>query len=372
MSDLDDLGLYMDLLISAGEISGDLHGAKLLDVLFRIKPDLQVGAVAGPQMRQFPIQEIFPMENLQTMGFLDVLPALPRLVNAFYLLRNYILKVQPKTVVCIDYPGFHLRLARSLRKKGFSGKLIHFICPTVWAWGKGRIPLMAQNLDQLFTLLPFEPACFAHTSLKTVYVGHPLARAIANFRPSGLFEGKILGIFPGSRKTEIKRNLPLQLLVAQRLQTLDPSLKLAISKTGLPLDVPGAMIVEPADSYELMRSCHLALATSGTVTLELALHHTPTVVSFAIRKMDQWIAQKIFRIDLPFYALPNIVASQEVFPELFGSNLTEEALFSHAKTFLQDRLARERCVSACKKVSALLGTQDAAFEAARAILLDFN
>lgn len=358
----------IDLFIAAGEMSGDFHGAKLIEELLKMRPDLKIGAIAGPNMRKWPIREFFPMESLQVMGFFDVLPSLPKLVRMFFATRNKILTLNPKAVVLIDYPGFHLRLEQSLRKKGYLGKLIHFICPTVWAWGKKRIPLMAQNLDLLLTLFPFEKECFAHTSLKVEYIGHPLSFPISQFKPSHKFRGKIIGIFPGSRKKEIERNLPLQLKVARLLRKIDPSLQIAISKTpGADFNVPDALIVNPEDNYELMHSCFLSLATSGTVTLELALHGIPTVVCFAIKPLDLFLAQKIFHINLPFYALPNIILKTQVFPELFGPNLTEKTLFFWAKKLLSDEQTRIECLKQCEKVRKILGVNRASSEAAKAI-----
>lgn len=358
----------IDLFIATGEMSGDIHGAKLIESLLENRPNLKIGAVAGPRMRKLPIKEFFPMEALKVMGFLDILPALPKLICTFLSIRNKILTLNPKAVVLIDYPGFHIRMEKSLRKKGFRGKLIHLICPTVWAWGKKRIPIMEKNLDLLLTIFPFEKKCFSKTALRVEYVGHPLALQINQFKPAGKFSGKILGIFPGSRKTEIDRNLPLQLKIARRLQALDPTLQIAISKTQYPIKAKGALIIPPEDHYELMRSCHIALATSGTVALELALHKTPTVVSFAIRKLDLFIAQKIFKIDLPFYAMPNIIVNEEVFPELFGPNLTEESLFFEAHNLTFDPEIRKNCLAGCEKVKRALGEQEASNEAAKAIL----
>ncbi len=358
----------IDLFISAGEMSGDVHGAHLIQELLKRRPHLKIGAVAGPQMRKLPIREFFPMESLQVMGFTDILFALPKLVRSFFKIRNQILKLEPKALIFIDYPGFHLRVERSLRKKGYRGKLIHFICPTVWAWGKKRIPLMTQNLDLLLTLFPFETECFSHTKLNVKYIGNPLTSAVANFRPAGKFSGKILGIFPGSRKTEIERNLPLLLKCAGELKQLDPTLQIAISKTQFEIETPGVQIVAPEDNYELMRASFLALATSGTVTLELALHGTPTVVAYAIKPLDLFLAQKIFRIKLPFYALPNIVVQEEVFPELFGPNLTEEKLFFESQKLLQDPEARGKCLTGCKKVQKTLGSRSSSEEAVAAIL----
>ncbi|OGN56058.1 MAG: lipid-A-disaccharide synthase [Chlamydiae bacterium RIFCSPHIGHO2_12_FULL_44_59] len=363
----------MDLFISAGEISGDLHGSKLIEKIHEINPSCAIGAVAGPKMRQCAIQEFFKMEDLLVMGFIDVVQALPRLYRQFFAIRNQIVRLNPKVVVLIDYPGLHLRLAKSLKKQGFLGKIVHYICPTVWAWKKNRIFFMETYLDHLLTIFPFELKCFENTTLSVEYVGHPLVPTTSRFQPSGKFQGKILALFPGSRKAEIERNLPLQLKVAKRLQALDPELQIILSKSPLDLDIPGVQTVPPEDNYELMSAALLAIATSGTVTLELALMGVPTVVNFAIRPMDCWIAKNIFRIHLPFYCIVNILLEQEVFPELFGPHFTEEALFYWSKKFWGEESARKHAKNLCKEVRKYLGIKDASKEAAKTIVsfIDF-
>jgi lipid-A-disaccharide synthase len=313
------------------------------------------------------------MENLQVMGFIDVITALPHLMKQFYAIRNQILKLNPKAVVCIDYPGFNLRLQKHLRKKGYKGKIIHYVCPTVWAWKKNRVYTMEKNLDRLFVFFPFEPACFAHTKLPVQFVGHPLAAPIAAFKPQGKYQGKILSIFPGSRQKEIERNLPLQLRIAEKLKSEDPELKIIISLAHANFEPQirsfgNYVLAPPEDHYELMSASHMALATSGTVTLELALHRIPTVVTFAIRKLDCWLAQKIFRINLPFYALPNIVLSKQVFPELFGPNLTEDRLEFWARKMWMDEESRKLCFEGCLEIRKSLGIKDASQETAQAIM----
>lgn len=363
--------LNMDLFISTGELSGDLHGGKLVEELRLARPNLNLGGIVGPRMRALGVKEYFPMESLQVMGFIDVLWALPKLARQFFAIRNQILALAPKAVVCVDYSGLHLKLEQSLRKKGYRGKLIHLVCPTVWAWRKQLIPQMAQTLDLLLAFFPFEPACFAGTQLPVRYIGHPLTEPIAAFVSKGLFQGqKILGLFPGSRKTEVERNLPLQLAVARRLQEEDPELQIAVSVAHEELVPPieGVKRVPPEQNYELMHSCRVALATSGTVTLELALHGIPTVVNFAIRPIDLFIAQKIFHIDLPFYCIANIIVQKRVFPELFGPRLTEEQLFFWARTLWFDEAARKECLAGCEEVRKSLGVKRAAKEAADAIL----
>ena len=187
-----------DLFVIAGEKSGDLHGEKILKELYVRNPSLQIAGVAGPLMRSTGIDCFLPMEEFQVMGFVDVFLSLPALARKFYMIANHILKLNPSVVLTIDYPGLNLRLARHLKKKGFTGKICHFICPSVWAFSK-KIPLMATYLDHLFTILPFEKTLFANTSLKVDYVGHPLTSSIsADLEP--LKEKKLIALFPGSRK----------------------------------------------------------------------------------------------------------------------------------------------------------------------------
>lgn len=355
-----------DLALLVGEASGDLLGAELLSAL----PPLRILAVAGPKMRHYPIDLLLPMEKLQVMGFLDVLKAAPRLIASFRQIRREILKANPKAVVFIDYPGLHLRLAKSLRKAGYTGKLIHYVCPSVWAHGKGRIPFMARYLDLLLTLFPFEKQSFKETSLKVSYVGHPLAQKIT--QPS--LPTNYLALFPGSRTSPIERNLPIQLKAAQHLLSLDPTLSIGVciahpeheaKVRKLSSSLPVSFFY---NAYELMRCAKVALATSGTVTLELALHRVPTLVNFVIRPLDLFIAQHLLRIKLPHYCIVNLLASKRIFPEYFGPELKEKKYFESLETHWFDPRKREEVLRGCDELRQLLGTKSASHEAAKEIL----
>ncbi|MEM8728086.1 MAG: lipid-A-disaccharide synthase [Chlamydiota bacterium] len=371
-----------DLFIFAGEASGDLHGEKLLKELYTLNPKLKIKGVGGPKMRAVGLDCILPMEEFQVMGFIDVFPSLPRLYGRFKRIKKEILTDKPKAVVTIDYPGFSLRLAKALARKGSEAKRIHYVCPTVWAWGKGRISSMERFLDRVLTILPFEADLFSKDRISATYVGQPLISRIENHRYESHWQrrygienrGPILSIFPGSREKEIGRNFPLQLKVAKKIQQAYPELLIAISCSDdrfLPLlkrQGKDLMIIQSDHSYELMQTSHLAIATSGTVTLELALHHIPTVVTYAMRPLDVLIAQNIFQIDLPHFALPNIIVSGELFPELFGPRLKEKTLYQKTEAFMSDQSTRSECIEKCKKLGNFLGKKDAGKEAARAIV----
>ncbi|HSX38784.1 MAG TPA: lipid-A-disaccharide synthase [Chlamydiales bacterium] len=363
------------LFILAAESSGDVHGAALIEELLRLRPNLKIAAVGGPRMRSLPIQVLFPMERLQVMGFIDVVAALPRIAQQFFVIRRAILSLNPKAVVCIDYPGFNLRLETSLRKKGYRGQLIHYICPTIWAWGKKRIPKMAKTLDLLLTLFPFEKKYFSSTHLPVAYVGHPLIAQIPP-PPASSEKKKILGLFPGSRQAEVLRNFPLQLAAAKKLAALDHTLEIAVSVADKNLEplmraqsIDTEITFYPFEqNYEFMKQTKVAIATSGTITLELALHTVPTIVNFAIHPIDLFLAQKIFRINLPFYCIVNIILSKQIFPELFGPNLHLQALNFWAQKLWFDAKVREEIRSGCRELRNAFGERQASREAAQAIL----
>jgi lipid-A-disaccharide synthase len=369
-------GRVADLFVFAGEASGDLHGSGLLKSLNALQPNLDILGVGGPKMRQEKFTCTLPMEKFQVMGFVDVALALPKLIRQFYRVRQMILQANPKVVVLIDYPGFNLRLARSLRKKGFRGKICHYICPSVWAWGKSRIGLLAKHYDLLLSILPFEKQCFERTSLRVEYVGNPLIATIPAFTKAE-FPERWIGLFPGSRRKEIERNFPLQLRVAKRVLQDHPAINFAVSVSHprfqryleeLARGFPGLTFIPADETRRFMQKIDLAIAKSGTVTLELALHAVPTVVTYGISTFDAFLAKHIFRINLPHYCLVNILAGKTVFPELIGPALTEEALYTQTQKFLTHPTAYTECQKACLEVRALLGTQNASQTAASLIL----
>jgi lipid-A-disaccharide synthase len=377
------------LFIFAGEPSGDLHGAHLLQALKRILPDYHTKGVGGPQMRSQGLQTVMDMEDFAVMGFTDVLKSLPKLYQNFIKIRDNILESNPEAVIFIDYPGFNLRMAHTLRKKGYKGRLIHYICPSVWAWGKNRIKKMTQTLDLLLTIFPFEAPYFSHTPLQVEYVGNPLQEYIRHHHYDDHWHQKcelpkdknLIAIFPGSRQGEIKRNLPKQLAGARLLRESDPNLAFGIScvsnhlipliqeiaslnhlKTGVDL-----FFVPKIFSYELMRDSQSAIAKSGTVTLELALHKRPTVVVYELSRLNHIIAKYGMRLNLPHYCIVNILCGKQVFPELIEQGFTSQNLYEQIRALHADGEARNACLTDCQKLQDLLQKNNASQTAAQAI-----
>jgi len=358
------------LFLFAGEQSGDVLGAGLVHSLKQASPSLNVYGVGGSQMERAGMQITHPMERFQVMGFSDVLKALPQLFSDFQKIKQEILSKQPAAAVLIDYPDFNMRLAASLRKGGYRGKIIHYVCPSVWAWRKNRVKTLAKTLDHLLSILPFEKDCFVNTKLPVTYVGHPLISSIDNhiYDPEWNIPQPTLALFPGSRKHEIEMNLPIQLAAARQIpgytiavSVARPSLqKMIQSYTG------DSVVLVPAEKrYELMRTAKGAIATSGTIILELGLHSVPTVATYQLAPFNYLLGRYVLRLRLPFYTLVNIICEKEVYPEFIHRTLSAEAIATALKTLLNHP---EPCKQACDQLRALLQNQNANQIAAQTIL----
>ena len=378
-----------EIFLFAGEKSGDLLGSFLYQALQDQLPDFYFTGVAGSEMRAAGMQGILKTEEFELMGFSDILMSPRKLWKQFHLVRDYILKNRPEAVVLIDYPGFNLKMASSLRKHGYTGKLVQYISPTVWAWGKKRTEKMAKTLDLLLTIYPFEQECFAKSSLNVKYIGNPLKEIIHKHRYvpnwASLFgiedTSNLIAIFPGSRKGEIHLNLPYQLKVAEILKKKDPSVTFAIScahekilpaihrmlqSNSLKLN-KDIFLLPKAYCYELMKDSRTALAKSGSVTLELALHKRPTVVMYKLSLLNRIIARYLLRLNLPHYCIVNILANKTVYPELIEKGLSPSSLLSELQRLNIDGQTRQTCIKECEHVSSLFEGVDASKQAACAI-----
>lgn len=353
------------IFLFAGEQSGDQLGSKLISSLRGKRPDLSFEGVGGPAMRQEGLSCLLKMEDFQVMGFSDVFKALFRLLRHLKTIRNHILKTNPAAVILIDYAEFNIRLAKTLRRKGYQGKIIHYVSPSVWAWRKGRAKTLAQNLDLLLSILPFEKKFYEKTGLNVVYIGHPLVRTIHNhhYDPSFKLKENTIALFPGSRKSEIVLNLPLQLAAVKgqnyAISCARKELRPLIEKIS-----PEAQIVPHNFRYELMQQATAALATCGTVTLELAFHNTPTLVTYKLTFVNYLIA-KLFRINLPHYNLANIITNEALFPEFVHKSLNINDIRKSLNKLLAER---QKVSERCQKISEILTESDASHIAAEKIL----
>ena len=343
-----------DLFLFAGEKSGDKIGGKLLAALKKERPSLHAVGVGGKELLEAGLEPFLPLEPFEVMGFSDVLKRLPKLVPLFYRVKNQILSLNPKAVVLIDYVTFNLKLARHLRKGGYKGKIIQYVSPSVWAWGEHRKEQMTSTLDLLLTIFPFEKACFSETPLHVAYAGHPLARP---FPLDHKRENSLILLFPGSRPAEIKRNFPLQLQAAKELLKIMPQAVFAVSAVDKSLLPPSPLpltFFPPEENSLWMEKGTVALAKSGTITLELALHGCPTVVHYVLTPLNRFYARYILKVKLQRFCIVNLIAGREVFPEFIADMPTPATLASALATLAEHTPARTACLAGCREVSEAL------------------
>ncbi|EPP37875.1 lipid-A-disaccharide synthase [Chlamydia avium] len=354
--------------LSAGEASGDTLGSHILHHMKAIDPHRRYFGVGGPLMRKEGLEVLITMEKFQVSGFLEIFISIFGLFAKYRKLHKAILKENPETVLFIDFPDFHLFLIKKLRKSGYQGKIIHYVCPSIWAWRQNRKKILEKNLDILLLILPFEQDIFQNSPLKTVYLGHPLVETAKKFQHSDIWKEKlaisnqpIVAAFPGSRPGDITRNLTVQiraflasslasthqLLVSSSHAKYDHILSDLLTKEGC----ENSRIIPFTLRYQLMHSCDFALAKCGTIVLETALHQTPTIVTCLLGSFDNFLAKYIFKILLPAYSLPNIITNSIIFPEFIGGKYD----FSHEEVaaaidVLANPKVQEKQKQACKSL----------------------
>ncbi|MEF9520286.1 lipid-A-disaccharide synthase [Chlamydia crocodili] len=354
--------------LSAGEPSGDTLGSDLLRNIKALNPDIRCFGVGGPLMRKEGLEPLIRMEEFQVSGFLEVFGAIFSLFKKYRKLYKAILKENPETVFCVDFPDFHFFLIKKLRKCGYKGKIVHYVCPSIWAWRPKRKKVLEKYLDTLLLILPFEKEIFKNSPLKTIYLGHPLVKTVSNFQYCNSWKQKLeisdqpsIAVFPGSRPGDIFRNLQVQARafrsssLAQSHQLLVSSCNPKYNKKMLELlekeGCHNSKIVPSEFRYQLMRACDCALAKCGTIVLETALNQTPTIVTCLLGPFDTFLAKYIFKILIPAYSLPNIITGSIIFPEFIGGkhDFTPEEVAA-AIDILASPTAKEKQKYACQQL----------------------
>lgn len=340
----------MKLYLIAGEPSGDALGAALMEGLKTLHPEAEFHGIGGPLMEAQGLVSLFPMQELSVMGLLEVLPKLPKLLRRRDEAVADILRLGPDALITIDSPDFCLRVARKVKAQS-DIPTIHYVAPTVWAWRPERAAKMAQVIEHVLALFPFEPEHMTRAGMSCDFVGHPIATAeqatddeIAAFR-AARGGAPIVLTLPGSRRGEITRLAPifgqaLQRLLADRpdARIIVPSVEtLADDLRDLTRDWPGTPEVIAGDA-SLKRAAFgaadVALAASGTVSLELAAADTPMVIAYDMNAVTRWIMKRKLLIDT--VTLVNLVSETRAVPEYLGKDCTPELISDALKTLLQD------------------------------------
>jgi lipid-A-disaccharide synthase len=368
------------VLIVAGEASGDRHAAGLMREAARLDPGLTFVGIGGAEMRAAGLHAIFDAESIAVVGFLEVVSHLPRLRRAFNLCLD-VLKEGVDAVVLVDYPGFNLRLAA--RAHAMGARVLYFISPQVWAWKPGRIESIARDVDRMLVVFPFEVDLYRGRRVAVEYVGHPLVDAARTARPRGEIAAALgldeaaptLGILPGSRLSEIRRNLPPALAAARLLRRFSRDLQIVIpvastlapsALTRLTAGYPDLRpVVSSEPFYDQLSLCRAAIVSSGTATLETALMEVPMVVIYRLHPLTAAVARRLTTIEN--FGLVNVVAGARIVPECIQERCTPDRIARKIERYLADDRLHASTVEALRKVRAKLGDGGAYSRAARSL-----
>ncbi|WP_045837787.1 lipid-A-disaccharide synthase [Hyphomicrobium sp. 99] len=351
----------LKIFLIAGEHSGDALGAKLIGALKKQHPDpIAFSGVGGEEMEEQGFRSLFPIEDVAVMGPMSILPKLPRIVRRVYQTVDAAIAFAPDVVVIIDSPEFTHPIAKRIRKRAPNITIVDYVSPSVWAWRPGRAKKMRPYVDHILALLPFEPE--AHARLggpPCTYVGHPLIEKlddIQNADANGLAsrlgiapDRPVLLVLPGSRTSEVERLIDVFGEAVARvasskgpIEVIIPAVRHLRDRVAAKTEAwtPKPHIIDASatnDKYAAMRLARAALAASGTVTLELALAGTPSVVAY---KVDKVMANLRFLLKVPSVVLANLVIGKNVYPEYLQEACTAENLANAIAPLLSDTVAR--------------------------------
>lgn len=326
--------------INAGELSGDMHGGRLLTALRRRDPALRCIGMGGPHLRAAGQDALLRVEDLSVMGFTEVLGHLPRILGMLRRIKAELAERRPDAVVLIDAPEFNLRIARAAHALGIP--VHYYISPKIWAWRTGRVAFIRRHIRRMLCILPFEVEFYRRHGMHADYVGNPLLDMMDWQRLDAIAPvPDRIGLMPGSRRKEIEALMPEYGKAARLLRQGRPGLVFHCVRApnvaeatlrGLwPRDVP-LTVVPPDDRYAALRACRMLLAASGTATLETALLGVPTLVAYRVSPFSYWLGKRLVKVR--WASLPNLVLNREVFPELLQENADGAVLARHAARWL--------------------------------------
>lgn len=363
------------VLVSAGEASGDYYAAELVRELRRRWPQCQFFGCAGPRLREAGAEAVVRSEDLAVVGIVEVVEHLPRIWRRFRKLIAAAARRKPQLAILTDSPDFHFRVAAKLKKLGVP--VVYLVAPQVWAWRKGRVKTMRRVIDRLLCIFPFEEAFFRQHGVPVTYIGHPAATRVRAsltraefFRKHNLPEGRpLVAVLPGSRRSEALRHLP-ELTRAAAILSKDRELSFILpasptcGKDLFTAPLSGSPIhpIE-GEAWEAMAYCDVALAASGTVTVEGALSGAPMVTFYKVTGLS-WAIGRLL-VDVPFYSMVNLIAGRKIVPELMQNEMTGERLAAEAARLLDNEVERVKMKEELACVSAVLsGSGDAIVRAA--------
>lgn len=344
------------IYVVAGEPSGDLLGARLMDGLRQVIGDVQFAGIGGEAMRAAGLPSLFPQADLAVMGLAEVLPRIPRILKRLDETVADIAARKPVAIVTIDSWGYNKRLIDRLKRAGIAVPRIHMVAPMVWAWKEKRVHDLKGRVDLLLCLLPNEPPLFEAAGVRALHIGHPVLESGAGLGDGAAFRARhgipadatVLSVLPGSRRSETARLLPAFGATLERIATSHPGLRAVVPTVETVAEsvqaavrdwpMPTVVVTGAGERYDAFAASRAALAASGTVTLELAMAGVPMVVGYRLNPLTAFFARRLISLDA--VSLPNILVGRIVVPELLLGDCRPELLAPALARLLDDDKAR--------------------------------
>jgi len=357
----------MNVLVVAGEVSGDQHAARAIAHLQAFCPNARFFGMGGRQMQAQGVELLVSQEEISVMGVSAVIPKIPKIFKALKILSLEAQLRKPAVALLVDFPDFNTRLAKRLKK--INVPVVWYISPSVWAWRKGRMKTLAKITQSLLCILPFEPDFYRGSGVNTHFVGNPIVEQMPLLKPQEDFKKTLslslktplLALVPGSRHMEIKRMLPVFVRAANLIAQQIPGVEVVIPRSpNLPREIFLPYLHQLIPTWhlrdeplsEVVATAHVALVTSGTASLETALMRIPMVVAYRMSFLNWCVAKCLIRIK--YFSLPNLAADKPFIPELQQFNVTPQNLAAHALTLWEGE-AREDMLRQLQTLSAQLG-----------------
>ncbi len=368
------------LMVVAGEMSGDMHAAHVVEELHSLVPGIRISGIGGDRLRERGAELHYDVQDMAVIGISEVIRRYGFFRRVFHDMVARAERERPDAVLLIDYPGFNLRFAEKLHRLGI--KVLYYVCPQVWAWHRSRIPKMAGILDRLMVIFPFEVDVFAGTDLKVDFVGHPLVdecRTMMEAEDMDLpWQGSPkVAILPGSRRQELERLMPVLLEAACRVEKQVPGvsflLPAASSRTREQAEaaiaaapcVPKRLTLVEGLTRHVLKQADAAWIKSGTSTLEGALMNCPMVVMYKTAAMTYWLGRRLVKV--PYIGMVNLIAERELCRELIQHDASPEKLADEILPLLSDTPERNAMLEGLAEVRHRLGDGGAAARVARII-----
>ncbi len=368
------------VMIITGEASGDLHGSGVVRAMKLRQPECEVYGIGGDKMQEAGMELIYHIRQTSFLGFWEVVEHLPFIRRVLRQLEEVLHSRRPDVVILIDYPGFNLKFAEIVKQQGI--RVIYYISPQVWAWGRGRLKKMRGLIDKMLVMFPFEVEIYQQAGIDVQLVGHPLLDVLrwqvpdarSQFCQRHGFDEKrrIVGLFPGSRTMEVKRLFPTMLEAGLELKNrlgievgvgVAPDIDVQLYERLL--NQSGVQLVQ-SDTYNLMRYADLAIVKAGTSTLETACFGTPMIIVYKISLLTYLIGRSL--VNVKNLGMVNILAGRQIVPELIQMKATVKNLVREATQLLSDEKLRHEMKGELLKVRAMLGTAGASDRVAEVVL----